>query len=84
MNSLGSFFGYYNSATFILAALLADTMGLLALATVRAERRACRCKKIVAAAFGGALLGMAALRIRHGVSSRIGPGSRTARAEPSI
>jgi hypothetical protein len=70
--SLSSFFGRDNSAALVLTALLAGAVRLLALAAVRAKRCTCSGKEIVAAALGCALLGMAALRIRHGSSSRIG------------
>jgi hypothetical protein len=72
LERLSSVFDGDDSATLVLAALLAGAMRLLTLATVGAKRGAGRGKKVVAAAFGGALLGVAALRIRHGVSSRIG------------
>jgi len=66
---LGSILYSNNNATLVFAALLADDMGQLLLAAVRAVGDAHWRKKIVATALGGALLGMAALRIRHGETS---------------
>jgi hypothetical protein len=66
---LGSILYSSNNAALILAALLADDMGQLLLATVRAIGHAGRRKEIVAATLGGALLGVAALWIRHGETS---------------
>jgi hypothetical protein len=66
---LSCVFDSNNSAALVLAALLADGMGQLLLAAVGAVGDARRGKKIVAAALGGALLGVAALGIRHGKTS---------------
>jgi hypothetical protein len=48
-------------------------VGQLSLVTVGALRSAGGSEKVVAAAFGGALLGVSALRIRHFCSLSIGP-----------
>src|ERR1039457_3667576 len=52
-------------AALVLAALLADAVGQLALVAVGALGGAGRGQEVVAAPLGGALLGMAAFRIRH-------------------
>jgi hypothetical protein len=79
---LGSILYSNNNAALVFAALLADDVGQLLLAAVRAVGDAHGRKEIVAAALGGALLGMAALRIRHGeTSSKYGPASTRLAAE---
>jgi hypothetical protein len=62
---LACFLDRENVATLVHAALAADTMGQLALVAIGTLRGADRSKEVVAASFGGALLGVAAFRIRH-------------------
>jgi hypothetical protein len=66
---LGSALYSNNNTALIFAAFLADDMRQLLLAAVRAIGDAGRRKEVVTTALGGALLGMAALRIRHGETS---------------
>jgi hypothetical protein len=62
-----------DGAALVLAALLADDVGQLFFAAIGAVGDADRRKEIVTATFGGALLGVAALGIRHGeTSSKMG------------
>ena len=67
-------------AALVLSALLADAVGQLALVAVGALRGAGGSEEVVAAAFGGALLGVAAFRIRHCCSLSIGPGNERVHA----
>jgi hypothetical protein len=65
LEELACFFGHKNVATLIRAALLAGTMGKLALMAVRALGEAGRGQEVVAAALRSPLLGVAPFRIRH-------------------
>jgi hypothetical protein len=62
---LACFFGHENVAALIRTALLACTMGKLALVAVRALGEASGGQEVVAAAFGSPLLGVAPFWIRH-------------------
>jgi len=59
-------FGGEDGAALVLAALGAGVMGELALLAVGADVAVWEGEEVVGAAFGGALLGVAALGIRHG------------------
>lgn len=63
---LAGFLDGEDGATLVLAALGADAMGELVLATVGAKADAGGREEVVAAALGGALLGVAPFWIRHG------------------
>src|SRR5216683_4518606 len=65
LRELACFFGHKNVATLVRTALLARTMGKLALVAVRALGEAGGGQEVVAAAFGSPLLGVAPFRIRH-------------------
>ena len=65
MEILAGFFGHENVATLIRTALAAGTMRKLALVAVGALREAGGCQKVVAAALGSPLLGVAPFWIRH-------------------
>jgi hypothetical protein len=58
-----------DSATLVLAALLASAVRELLFAAVGAIGSSGGSKEVVAATLGGTLLGVAALRIRHGGTS---------------
>jgi hypothetical protein len=58
-----------DNAALVLAALLADGVGQLFLLAVWADGDAYGGEKVMAATLGGTLLGVAALRIRHGKTS---------------
>jgi hypothetical protein len=58
-----------DGAAFVLAALLAGAVGQLLLAAVGAVGDADGRKKVMAAALGSALLGVAPFRVRHGETS---------------
>ena len=62
---LACFFGHKHVAALIRSALAAGTVGKLALVAVRALGEAGRGQKIVAAALGSPLLGVAPFWIRH-------------------
>jgi hypothetical protein len=62
---LASFFDRKNVAALVGATLAAGAVRKLALVAVRALREAGRCQKIVAAALGSPLLGVAPFWIRH-------------------
>ena len=62
---LACFFSHKNVAALVRTALAAGTMGKLALMAVRALGEAGGGQKIVAAALGSSLFGVAPFRIRH-------------------
>jgi hypothetical protein len=62
---LAGFFGHKNVASLIRTALTAGNVGKLSLMAVRALREAGGGQKVVAAALGSPLLGVAPFWIRH-------------------
>jgi hypothetical protein len=62
---LACFFGHKHIATLVCPALLACTVGELALVAVRTLGEAGRGQEVVAAALGSPLFGVAPFRIRH-------------------
>jgi hypothetical protein len=77
---LACFLGCDYLAAFVLTALVADSVGKLALLTVGADGGADRSEEVVAAPLGGALFGVAAFRIRHCGSLSNGRTAETSRA----
>ena len=70
---LAGFLDCEDFAALILSTLLADAVRQLALVAIGTLRGTGWSEEVVAAAFGGTLLGVAAFRIRHCCSLSIGP-----------